>query len=268
MNSALLIKGLWKFHTCPALPWVRLLKQKHYTRRPATSPSFIPLGCCPIWKNMLKLYAPFLSSVDFILGDGKDTPFWTARWCGDMHLRNRFPILYAASANYSITVNTWSLCFSNQPNLGFDSLSSPHELSELYDLTVISNTLVLSFNRHDDLSWRWTSSGKFSVRTAAEFLMFDGINNCNLPFLWNLKIPLRVKIFLWLADRNKLLTADNLRKRGWHGPTICNLCYSDAESVEHILHHYFYAVSVWNWLTDRLNLNLAGRNNTTDGLAT
>ncbi|OAY75681.1 putative ribonuclease H protein [Ananas comosus] len=121
---------------------------------------------------------------------------------------------------------------------------------------------------HDDLSWRWTSSGKFSVRTAAEFLMFDGINNCNLPFLWNLKIPLRVKIFLWLADRNKLLTADNLRKRGWHGPTICNLCYSDAESVEHILHHYFYAVSVWNWLTDRLNLNLAGRNNTTDGLAT
>lgn len=59
-NSALLMKGLWKFHTSHTLPWVQLLKQKHYRRRPASTTSSIPYGWCPIWKKYAKTLHPIL----------------------------------------------------------------------------------------------------------------------------------------------------------------------------------------------------------------
>lgn len=187
-NSALLMKGLWKFFSSNSLPWVQLLKQKHYKRRPIATAASPPNGCCPIWRNMVRLIVLFLSSVDFILGDGKDTPFWNARWCGDITLRNRFPLLHKASANLNPTVNTWTLRFANLPNLGFNSLTNPLEHRELLLLSAVSSSIVLSSNTKDSLSWRWTSSERFSVKSAYAFLLFDRVNSTTLPFLWKLKI--------------------------------------------------------------------------------
>nr|CAD1824960.1 unnamed protein product [Ananas comosus var. bracteatus] len=82
--------------------------------------SSVPYACSPIWRNMLSQAAPFLSSVDFVLGDGRETPFWRVRWCGDITLKNRFPTLYAASVNPNITVSFWTQRFANQPNMGFN----------------------------------------------------------------------------------------------------------------------------------------------------
>nr|CAD1831501.1 unnamed protein product [Ananas comosus var. bracteatus] len=56
-NSALLMMGLWKYYNFQSLPWVQLLKQKHYKRRPAAIATSKPIGSCPIWKGMLKLAA-------------------------------------------------------------------------------------------------------------------------------------------------------------------------------------------------------------------
>jgi hypothetical protein len=34
--------------------------------------------------------------------------------------------------------------------------------------------------------------------------------------LWKIKIPLKIKVFLWLLYREVILTKDNLVKRNWH----------------------------------------------------
>ena len=39
--------------------------------------------------------------------------------------------------------------------------------------------------------------------------------------VWKSEGPLKAKIILWLALSNKLLTWENLKKRGWHGPSWC-----------------------------------------------
>jgi zinc-binding in reverse transcriptase len=39
--------------------------------------------------------------------------------------------------------------------------------------------------------------------------------------IWNLKIPLKVKIFIWLALQGKMLTKDVLLCRGWSGSASC-----------------------------------------------
>ena len=52
--------------------------------------------------------------------------------------------------------------------------------------------------------------------------------------LWKSKGPLNAKLTLWLTLNNKLLTWDNLQRRGWIGPNRCALCYSNEETVSHL----------------------------------
>lgn len=92
-----------------------------------------------------------------------------------------------------------------------------------------------------------------------------GIIDCTISHLWKLKIPLRIKFFLWLASRNRVLTADTLSKRGWQGPSIYSLCCKNEEKLEHLLFECKFAVSLWiNLLhgilnTTHLLLNLPSR---------
>ncbi len=107
MNSALLMKGLWIFYSSPGLPWVQLLRSKHYKCRPLSLSNKFPSGCSPIWKEMLRLDLPFSTSVSFSLGSGKSLSFWNARWTGDFALRSLLPNLHAAAALKHLSVSSW-----------------------------------------------------------------------------------------------------------------------------------------------------------------
>jgi hypothetical protein len=52
---------------------------------------------------------------------------------------------------------------------------------------------------------------------------------------WNLKLPLKIKIFMWYLKREVILTKDNLIKRNWRGCT--KLCFC---SFEESIHHLFF----------------------------
>jgi hypothetical protein len=34
-------------------------------------------------------------------------------------------------------------------------------------------------------------------------------------YLWKMKVPLKIKIFMWFVHRKEILTKDNLVKRNW-----------------------------------------------------
>jgi hypothetical protein len=84
------------------------------------------------------------------------------------------------------------------------------------------NSLVLRMvnvhlNDQDDiLRWSLIKMGQFSTRS-----MYNAILNLNilpnLRFLWKIKIPLKVKIFLWFLFSGVTLMKDNLVRRNWHG---------------------------------------------------
>jgi ribonuclease HI len=46
--------------------------------------------------------------------------------------------------------------------------------------------------------------------------------------------PLKLNIFIWLVVENKILTWENLQRRGFIGPSICILCKQSKESVFHL----------------------------------
>ena len=55
-----------------------------------------------------------------------------------------------------------------------------------------------------------------------------------------LKLPLKIKVFLWYLYKGVILTKDNLARRQWQGDTKCCFC-SFEESIQHLLFDCHYA---------------------------
>ena len=73
--------------------------------------------------------------------------------------------------------------------------------------------------------------------------------------LWTKAMPVKISCFIWLSLRNRILTWENLQKKGFHGPGICVLCYSKEETVENL----FINCKIWRTVIDHVCdlLNLA-----------
>lgn len=61
-----------------------------------------------------------------------------------------------------------------------------------------------------------------------------GVHNSFFAQIWKIKAPLKVKIFVWIVLHRKVLTVDNLRKRGWSGEESCVFCLDVSETVDHL----------------------------------
>ncbi len=59
-------------------------------------------------------------------------------------------------------------------------------------------------NRIDSLKWRWSWSESFTVKSAYNFLKDGGVKDKRFTRLWTIKVPLKIKIFIWLVLRGRV----------------------------------------------------------------
>ena len=76
-----------------------------------------------------------------------------------------------------------------------------------------------------------------------------------VPSVWNLKIPPRVHIFLWLLSKNKLLTRDNLAKRQNLDTETCLFC-NEHETSQHLFFECVVAGTIWDLISQALGTDL------------
>jgi ribonuclease HI len=74
--------------------------------------------------------------------------------------------------------------------------------------------------------------------------------------LWKWPVPLKIKLFIWLSAKGKVLTWEVLRKKGWEGPGVCKLCNCSSEDIHHLLIHCNFTKVVWQHLINFFSLNL------------
>jgi hypothetical protein len=89
----------------------------------------------------------------------------------------------------------------------------------------------------DKLWWIPSRKGTFEVSSFYRPLSTQGPSSFPWKGIWRTKVPPRVAFFAWTATRGKILTIDNLRRRGMIVVNRCWLCESDGESVDHLLIH-------------------------------
>jgi hypothetical protein len=64
----------------------------------------------------------------------------------------------------------------------------------------------------------------------------------------------KVKIFLQLELKNKILTAKNFRKRGWNCTSLCVLCEEHEETSTHLFLSCLCLRQLWNNILSKLNI--------------
>ena len=75
----------------------------------------------------------------------------------------------------------------------------------------------------DEFRWNLCVNGKFFVNSNYRALVHSDVPVDDNKKVWQMKIPLKIKVFTWYLRRGVILTKDNLVKRNWHGSTKCVL---------------------------------------------
>ena len=64
----------------------------------------------------------------------------------------------------------------------------------------------------DEIRWKLAKNGEFLVKS----MYLDIINAGVIPsskHVWKVKVPLKIKVFMWFVHKQVILTKDNLAKR-------------------------------------------------------
>jgi hypothetical protein len=256
-NQALLGKWLWRFAHEEGAWWRSVLVAKYGVDWGGWRSGVIsgPHGV-GLWKYICMGWQVFWSHCRFDPGEGSRIRFWEDIWCGDRALKDAFPVLHSIANNKgaSIADNMEHSNGTIQWNIQFSRMFHDWEV----DVVALFYKCLYDCNMRgggvDKLRWLPSSKGVFEVKTFYRVLSPPGSPHFPWKGIWRTKAPPRVAFFAWTAAWGKILTMDNLRRRGMVVVNRCWLCESDGESVDHLLLHCGTARALWNAFFDRFGL--------------
>nr|POF24766.1 putative ribonuclease h protein [Quercus suber] len=131
------------------------------------------------------------------------------------------------------------------------------------DAEAIKNIPLSLTNQSDALVWPFMPSGKYSVKSGYRFL-FESFAQSqrtaqDLAFwknLWSLKVPSKIKNFVWRASREALPVKANLCRRRITLEGQCEICRTGDEDCSHALFFCSDVQVMWNanpqwwWLSE------------------
>jgi hypothetical protein len=102
--------------------------------------------------------------------------------------------------------------------------------------------------------WKWFKDGMFSVKSVYKQLCGNGIDMYFKHFRKS-KIPLKIKVHLWLIWHNAIAAKDNMIKQKWVGNTKCQFC-----NEEEMIHHIFFTCSALKYISSRVSRTIGPTN--------
>ncbi|KAG9446327.1 hypothetical protein H6P81_012455 [Aristolochia fimbriata] len=185
-----------------------------------------PRRLSPIWRNLYKIFCSFEQKIRILPGKGDRTSFWDDLWIGDTTLKAKFPQLFTQLRD--------------------------QEAVEVAEMDRLISTARLDQNQEDKMLWIPTTEGRFTVKTTYEALANSNASDTHPSYLaWTLKGPPKAQFLLWVALHKKMLTRENLSRRGMTlQTTLCPVCGLTTETVDHITLHCSNSWNIWMALTE------------------
>ena len=140
-------------------------------------------------------------------------------------------------------------------NFRFERLFNDWELEEAQRFIVTVGTKSLSQLTGDRIWWNEAKDGSFSVKSSYDVLDIGGQNLVPVKMIWNPIAPTKVGFFVWEVWWGKILTMDQLKKRGYSLASRCPFCGQKEEDMEHLLIH---CPKVWELWTTLFSLSEGG----------
>ena len=237
-NKALLCKWLFKLLNEEGV-WQELLTNKYLQNKPLSQVQANPTDSA-FWKGLMRVKEEFFSRGSFVIGNGQNTRFWEDKWLGDAPLSQQYPSLYNIVQRKNVSVA--SVLQGDHPNLAFRRALTGNKWERW--LHLVHRLMDVQFSdEKDSFIWGLTDAGKYTTKS-----MYLDLLNGHTPFLrkyiWKLKVPLKIRIFMWFMYRRVLLTKVNLSRKNWQGSTKCCFC-DKAETVQHLFISCPMAQVIW-----------------------
>ncbi|KAJ1686499.1 hypothetical protein LUZ63_017889 [Rhynchospora breviuscula] len=225
-NRALLLRWIWKLYTCRQSLWFALASNLFSAKRGCNSPALWVNGGSFFWRDLRSLFPLLQLSTRVTVQSGVDTSFWFDNWGGK-------PLSFLVKG--IVRPPKSRLCLKDGLQHAALLLPLPR-LLETHSILARAPT-VLSPGRKDTIRWRWSSYGRFSVATT--YKCWSTARKLGLPlnWIWKLKAPPSLKLFLYLLSNDRLLTRQQLSKRGIQTQGGCAFC--DTDFLEDSLHLFF-----------------------------
>ncbi|KAE8726444.1 hypothetical protein F3Y22_tig00006886pilonHSYRG00006 [Hibiscus syriacus] len=260
-NKALLAKWGWRFANEKDALWRSVISFKYGSDKIPWMVSTDKIKeASIIWRGIINnLRSEELSkwmsfdSFRWQVGDGKTMWFWEDVWLGEKSFMNRFPRIYRLVSRKFRTI--------------FEVLRE----SEWRDSSVLFVRQLLDRERNifnvikgeigeaqikpdvvDRIIWIHEKDGKFSVKKMTELLLGnDNIIEADQPKydkIWSLKVPPKVKCFLWMLKQNRVPTKAFLKSRGIklnEHQCLCPWCGDVEEDADHLFVSCRYMAFFW-----------------------
>jgi ribonuclease HI len=255
-NLALGEKILWNIISGKS-NWSKRALWKKYFRGPRKkclgNPTKLGKGS-PIFSLCQKVLQAFLTQITWIPGNGKDISIWEDSVLGEPTLSTRQDLrrlrdwMQTNSLHKLWDISAWR----NDENISWsrwEIANLPQDLEE--EWTNLKNLLQgktpLCEKRKDKIGWGhhagpYTTAAGYSHLASTPHVPPDPVI---WKAIWTVKSLPKIDMFVWTVAQKGVLSGENLRKRGWEGPSRCPLCLQEEESMNHLLLVCPFASEVW-----------------------
>lgn len=131
---------------------------------------------------------------------------------------------------------------------------SDSEIDDFSALLHIISAYWIRTSIEDSLVWWPDPTGCFSIKSFNKWYNRVTTTAIVNPEIWNSKAPPRAICFLWTAGMGKILTQDNLCKRGRIIVSAYPLCLQASEETNHFLIHCPFSYAVWVSVLQKLDV--------------
>ncbi|OVA07362.1 Reverse transcriptase zinc-binding domain [Macleaya cordata] len=120
-------------------------------------------------------------------------------------------------------------------DLGFRRQFIDWEQEDLGRLMMKLNSLNLSLDSADSLSWIPAKDKLFSVQSCYKLLLPSQEGSFPAASVWGTLAPTKVSFIVWAAYLRKLPTVDTLRRKRRVVPDRCELCSMDEKTCDDLM---------------------------------
>jgi hypothetical protein len=205
--------------------WQTIIRKK-YLANQTIGKTQKKLRVSHFWAGLMEAKPDCLRFGSFHLNNGEQIRFWKDKWLGNYSFQQQYPSLPNILRKKSDTV---AQVLSTIPlNISFGRFLTGNNLVLWNGLILRVMNIQLNDNA-DAFRWNLHQNGLYYVHSLYMALINNGMVETN-KIVWKIKIPLKIKIFMWYMQKGVVLMKDNLTRRNWKGNKQCCFCMKN-ESI-------------------------------------
>ncbi|XP_016748714.1 uncharacterized protein [Gossypium hirsutum] len=215
MQSLLVPKGVCK----------EIEKISKYGRKSQLPDSIQRSNCSHLRCSLSKVWPLFCENLLWSIGDGCTIRGWKDSWIPDVGPLSSYVATHSR-LDLESPLRDWVLP-DNSWNVDLLSVWLPEAIIK----RIVSIPPPYPTGGVDRIIWAYSDSGSFSIRSAYWTLKENSWSPIDDTWksVWKYQGPQRVRLFLWLAAKQRLLTNSKRVRRGFGQSSVCPLCGHDSE---------------------------------------